>query len=165
MEFSRRLRLGEGRQLAGLSLVTVTRNILRKLIVRNGAYAAWHGYRTLPEHRHRLSGPGRPRRLLRHHAGLENRGPGRLGRHPRGLRPVHLLPAGGGLRRAQVAGPGTPPADAPRRGGRRPRYGRGRGDRPRRDQARAPARHHLPGAPRPGRTPVLPVPELTIGDG
>jgi hypothetical protein len=78
-----------------------------------------------------------------------------LGRGPRGVRPVHLLPAGAGLRPASMAGPGGTPADASRRYRRRPRRRRGGGDRPRRDQARAPAQHLLPGVPRPGGAPLL----------
>src|SRR5205085_6962020 len=56
---------------------------------------------------------------------------------------------------------GGAPADASRRDRRRPGRRRGGGARPRRDQARAPARYHLPGVPRPGGAPLLPVRELT----
>jgi hypothetical protein len=55
----------------------------------------------------------------------------------------------------------VPPADAPRRGRRRPRRGRAGGHRARRDQARIPAGHDLPGIPGPGRASVLPLHELT----
>src|SRR5215471_15339844 len=82
---------------------------IRTRIVRNCAYRACHGYRTLPEYRHRLSRSGRSRDVLRRDAGLEGRRLRRLGRGPRGVRSVHLLPAGGGLYPAWVAGAGGAP--------------------------------------------------------
>src|SRR3954454_14204337 len=125
------------------------------------AYGARHGYRALPEHRHRLSRSRLPGRLLRRDVGLEGRGLPRLGRDPRRLRPVHRLPAGGGLHRARMAGPGRAPADAPRRAGRRPRCRGGCGARARCDQGRAPAGHHLAGVPRSSGAPVLSLRGLT----
>src|SRR5579863_3128022 len=77
--------------------------------------ALGHGYRTLPEPGHRLSRPRRSRDVLRHDAGLEDHHLAQLGRDSRGLRRLHLLPAGRGLHPAAMAGAAGAPADPSRR--------------------------------------------------
>src|SRR5215472_16173924 len=97
----------------------------RVLLENDCVYPAGHGYRTLPEYRHRLSRSGRSRDVLRGDAGLEGRHLPGLGRGPRGVRPVHHLPAGAGLHTAEMAGTAGAPADASRRDRRRSGHRRG----------------------------------------
>ena len=101
--------------------------------------------------------PQDPGRVLRRPARLEDPSGRRLVVHPRRVRRLLGIPAGGRLHATTMARPRRAAADAPRRRGGRPRRRRGSGTRTRGDQARASARCDLPGVPRPRRSSVLPL--------